>query len=232
MERVELEAQSRQVLGKQVKQLRAEHWIPSVVYGPDMPAKAVQIDERDLSRALRQAGSTTLINLNIDDGSTPYVVLAREIQRDILPGRVQHVDFYEVRLTEKVKTTPRLEFVGESPALQSGRAVLIHGMTELEVECLPTDLINSITVDVSVLENLGDSITVSELPVPSSVTVLADPDEVVISVVATRMAAEIEAMEEEEEELLPEELMPEMEMVEEGEAAPEVPPEEGPEVEE
>jgi large subunit ribosomal protein L25 len=227
MERVELEAQSRVVRGKQVKQLRAEQWIPSVVYGPDMPAKAIQIEERDLSKALRQAGSTTLIDLNIDDEGQPYVVLAREIQRDIITGRLQHVDFYQVRLTEKVKTTPRLEFVGESPALQSGRAVLIQGMTELEVECLPTDLISSITVDVSSLENMGDSVTVSDLSIPSTVTVLADPDDVVVSVVATRMAAEIEAMEEEEEELIPEELMPEMEIVEE-----EAPPEEEPEVEE
>jgi large subunit ribosomal protein L25 len=100
-------------------------------------------------------------------------------------------------------------------------------MTELEVECLPTDLISSITVDVSTLENMGDSIIVSDLPIPATVTVLADPDDVVVSVVATRMAAEIEAMEEEEEELIPEELMPEMEIVEE-----EAPPEEEPEVEE
>jgi large subunit ribosomal protein L25 len=108
-----------------------------------------------------------------------------------------HVDFYQVRLTEKVKTTPRLEFVGESPLIGSGRAVLIYGMNEVEVECLPTDLISSISVDLSSLESMDDNILVRDLNVPDSVTILADPDEVVVSVVTSRMAvaeeAEVEA---------------------------------------
>jgi large subunit ribosomal protein L25 len=124
-----------------------------------------------------------------------------------------HVDFYEVRLTEKVKTMPRLEFVGNSPAAAAGLGVLIHGMTSVEVECLPTELISSITVDVSALETLDDVITVADLPVPDSVTVLADPSEMVASVVPTRM----EVVEEEAEEELGLEEMAEAEEYEEEE---------------
>ncbi|NIV30403.1 MAG: 50S ribosomal protein L25, partial [Anaerolineae bacterium] len=127
----------------------------------------------------------------------PRVVLAREIQRDILTGQTMHVDFYEVRLTETVRTMPRLEFVGESPAVKAGIGVLIHGMNSVEVECLPTELISSIEVDVSVLETLDDNILVSDFPVPDSVTIIADPGDVVASVVPVRVA-EIE----EEEELV------------------------------
>jgi large subunit ribosomal protein L25 len=197
MERLELNVQTRTVRGKRVKRLRAQDWIPAVVYGPDTPPMPVQAQRRPLSKTLREAGSTTLINLSVDDESQAYVVLAREIQRDILTGWLEHVDFYQVRLTETVKTSPRLDFVGKSPMVESGTAVFIHGMNEVEVECLPTDLINAIEVDVSPLESMTDSILVGDLPVPPGVTILADPDEVVVSLVPTRVAlaeeAELEA---------------------------------------
>jgi large subunit ribosomal protein L25 len=199
MERVELRSQARTIHGKQVKQLRREDWIPAVVYGPDMDALSIQVQERSLAKALHSAGSTMLIDLFVDEKKKPRTVLAREIQRDPLTGRVEHVDFFLVRLTQKVKTTPRLEFVGEPPVLKSGIAVVIHNMTEIEVECLPTDLINSIPVDMSRLETLDDSIFVSDLPVPPGVTLLADPTDVVVSAVPTRLAMRAEEGEEVEE---------------------------------
>ena len=106
-----------------------------------------------------------------------------------------HVDFYEVRLTETVRTMPRLEFVGEAPAVKAGIGVLIHGMNSVEVECLPTELISSIEVDLSGLETLDDNILVSDLPVPDSVTIITDPGDVVASVVPVRVA-EVEEVEE------------------------------------
>lgn len=201
MERLELRTQARTTHGKQVKRLRAEGWIPAVVYGADMPSKSIQVQERSLFTTLKEAGSTTLIDLFVEDESEPHVVLAREIQRDVITGQLVHVDFYQVRLTEMVKTMPRLEFIGEPPLVKLGDAVLIYGMTEIEVECLPTDLINSIPVDVSVLERMDDNILASDLPVPPGVTVLADPGDVVASVVPTRMAIEEEVEVEEAEEL-------------------------------
>jgi large subunit ribosomal protein L25 len=196
MENVELKAASRTIRGKQVKQMRGEGWVPAVVYGPDLPSRPIQIQERVLYAALQQAGSTSLIDLLVDDDAQPNVVLAREIQRDILTGGLLHVDFYEVRLTEKVKTSPRLELVGESPLVKSGMAVIIHGMNEVEVECLPTHLINSIPVDVSTLEVLEDSVLVGDLPIPEGVTILADPQDVVVSLVVARAA--VAEMDEEE----------------------------------
>ena len=112
-----------------------------------------------------------------------------------------------------VRTSPRLEIVGESPLVKAGQAVLIHAMNEIEVECLPTDLINSIPVDISGLETMDDNVLVGDLPMPDGVTAMADPDDVVVSVVPVRVALE-EEMEEEVE----------GEEIEEGEAA-EVEPE-------
>jgi large subunit ribosomal protein L25 len=208
MARVEVRAQERTVYGKQVRQLRAEAWIPAVLYGPDTTPRAIQAQERPLFKALQQAGQTALIDLYIGNEPAPTVVLTREVQHNAINGRLLHVDFYQVRLTEKVKTSPHLRFVGESPAVRLGLGVLLHNMTEVEVECLPTDLISAIEVDVSALESLDDNVLVRDLTVPAGVTILADPEEIVASVVPTRMAkgdeevaaapAEAEAQAEEE----------------------------------
>jgi large subunit ribosomal protein L25 len=192
MERVELRTESRMVRGKKVKRLRAEGWIPGVLYGPDTPSRALQVEDRALVRTLQEAGSTALINLFVDDEPKPNLVLARDIQRDILTGQLKHVDFFQVRLTEKVRTSPRLELVGESPLVKSGGAILVQILDQVEVECLPTDLINSIPVDLTGLASVDDSIVLGDLPVPSGVTILADPHDTVISLVPPRMAREIE----------------------------------------
>ncbi len=202
MERIELRAEGRAVHGKKVKGLRAANLIPAVVYGPDTASQSIRIEERALFKVLQEASTTALIDLLIDDDSEPRVVLAREIQRDSLSGRAMHVDFYELRLTEKVRTMPRLEFVGEAPAVKSGMGVLIQAMTTVEVECLPTELISFIEVDLSVLETLEDNILVGDLPVPDTVAIMADPGDVVASVVPVRMAE----VEEEEERAVLEEL--------------------------
>jgi len=206
MEHVNLQSSRRTVLGKQVKQLRREGWIPAVLFGAKQGSIPVQVQERDLAAVLREAGSTALINLFVDEERPPHVVLARDIQRDILTSRLRHVDFYQVQLDRKVRTSPILELVGEAPATQYGGAVLVQILNHIEVECLPGDLIDSIQVDVSSLEGVNDSITVADLPVPPGITLLADPSEVVVSVVLPRAtieeeeAAAAEGAEEEEEE--------------------------------
>jgi len=205
-EHVKLQSSRRTVLGKQVKQLRREGWIPAVLFGAKQEATPIQVTERELDTALRDAGSTALINLFIGEEHQPHVVLARDIQRDILTSRLRHVDFYQVQLDRKVRTSPILELVGEAPATQYGGAVLVQNLNHIEVECLPGDLIDSIQVDVSSLEGVNDSITVADLPVPPGITLLADPSEVVVSVVLPRAtieeeeAAAAEGAEEEEEE--------------------------------
>ena len=196
MEFVELRSETRATKGKQVRQLRRQGWVPAIVYGPDLATTAIQAEERSITAAMRAAGETLLINLFIGDMAQPYPVLAREIQRDALNDRLMHVDFYQVRLTEKVRTTPRLEFHGEPTLVKSGVAVLIHNISEIEVECLPTDLISSIRVDVSGLEKMDDTVLVRDLVVPPGLTLLVDPQAVVASLVATRMEIEEEVVEE------------------------------------
>lgn len=191
MERVELQSSSRTVEGKQVKKLRNEGLIPAVIFGPDTPAKMIQAPERAVDKALRQAGSM-LINLFIDQETQPRAVLVRAVQRHPLTSRLQHVDFYQVRMTEKVKTSIPLHFVGESPLVESGEVLLNPQMSQLEVECLPGDLQDQIVVDISSLVSIRDSILVGDLALPPGITALDDLDNVVVSLQHLRAAEEVE----------------------------------------
>jgi large subunit ribosomal protein L25 len=105
------------------------------------------------------------------------------------------VDFYQVQLDRKVRTSPPLEIVGESPLVKTGKAVLVQVLSHVEVECLPSELIHSIPVDISGLQSLDDSIAIGDLPLPPGVTIHADPNDIVISLVPPRAAL----IEEEEE---------------------------------
>jgi large subunit ribosomal protein L25 len=209
MENVKLEAKNRGILGKKVKRLRAEGWIPAVLFGAKQDSVPIQVDERELGQVLQQAGSTALIDLYLEGSGDPHIVLVRDIQRDVLTSRLQHVDFYQVQLDRMVKTSPALHIVGEAPIVETGVGVLVQILNHVEVECLPTDLIDAIEVDVSSLESLDDSITIGDLPVPPGVTVMADPGDVVVSVVVPRAAfldeeeAEAELAELEMEEFMP-----------------------------
>lgn len=200
MAEIQLQAQERTITGKKVKRLRAEGWVPAVMYGAVVAPRPLKMEEPVLFKALQSAGATALIDLFVEDEKKPHTVIARDIQRDILTGRLQHVDFYQVRLDHKIKISPALEIVGVAPAVEEG-AILVQILNTVEIECLPSDLIDSIEVDVSGLLTLNDSITVSDLPLPPGVTILADPSDAVVSVVAPRAALEEEEV---EEEFLPE----------------------------
>ena len=193
MERSELQSASRTVEGKQVKKLRAEGLIPAVVFGPDTPSKLIQAPERALDKTLRQAGSM-LINLFVDQEAQPRAVLAREIQRNPITGRILHVDFYQVRMTEKVKTSIPIHFVGQPPMVGSGDALLNPQISTLAVECLPNDLQDHITVDVSGLIDMHDNILVGDLVLPPGIVALDKPDDVVVSLQHLRAVEEVEVV--------------------------------------
>ncbi|HDH09773.1 MAG TPA: 50S ribosomal protein L25 [Chloroflexi bacterium] len=191
MERIELKVEKRTLLGKKVKRLRRQGLIPAIIYGHETEPIPVQIEERELTRVLAQAGPNRLITLRLD--GRPRLALAREIQRDVITDKLLHVDFYTVVMTEKLSAEVPLILVGESPAVERREGVLQHGIDTVEVECLPGDLIHSIEVDLSELKELGQAIYVKDLKVPPSVEILTDGEEMVVKVVPI-----VEEVEEEE----------------------------------
>jgi large subunit ribosomal protein L25 len=182
MAQIELNGQKRSVLGKKVKSLRREGLVPAVLYGHETTPVPLQVEERELNRVLTQAGEHRLIALKIGRAPKPQMALTRDVQWDVITGRPLHVDFYAVVMTEKITTEVPLVFVGEAPAAVQAGAILLQNLDEVEIECLPGNLIEAIEVDVSELEEIDQTIYVKDLRVPPTVDILTDAEEVVAKV--------------------------------------------------
>jgi len=196
MEALELKAEVREVTGRQVKHLRQGGLVPAVLYGKDLDPALLQIEEKALTKVLRQAGTHQLISLQIGQ-KKPQMTLARDIQRDVIRYNYLHVDFYAVRMSEKVTAQVPLELVGHAPAVREQGGILTHGLDEVEIECLPADLVASIEVNIDGLVEFNDSISVADLIVPDTITILSDPESLVAKIEPPRLVEEEEVEEEE-----------------------------------
>ena len=210
MEKVVVQAEKRTVVGKQVRALRREGKLPAVIYGYGIDPISIVLDSHSASKILAKASSSTLVTIELD--GVQYPTLVREKQLDFIRNSLIHVDFMAVSMTEKITASVGVHIVGESPAVKEFGAILVTGLTELEVECLPTDLPERFTVDVSSLVEISDGVYVRDVTPPANVEILDDPDEMIV--VATAMAAE--EVEEEEEVLEGEEELEEPEVIEKG----------------
>lgn len=185
-----LEAQPRSITGKKVGQLRRAGLVPVIVYGPKSEPMALQIPYRALQLALLKAGGTHLISLNLDGGKS-QMVLARSVQRDVIKGEILHVDFLAVDASTKITTVVPLVFTGEAPAVKAGLGVLLNGIQSVEVEALPSDLIDRVEVDLSSLKALNDSIHVRDLKLSDRLTVLSDADDMIVRVTLQQEQVEV-----------------------------------------
>ena len=170
------------------RKLRATGRIPAVVYGRGKPTRQVVLDPIALGKLLHRSGSgiNTLIDLQI--GSAETVVLVREIQREPVGGSWIHADLYEVDLQQKIEVRVPLHIVGRPMGVENG-GILDHPLREVEIECLPRAIPDSVEVDVSDLD-VGDSIHVRDLALPEGATMLSDPDLAVASVVLPKAEEE------------------------------------------
>lgn len=198
MEIIELKAEPRQATGRGVKQLRRQGFVPAVIYGKDLETELLQVEAKSLKNVLSVAGTHQLISLKVAD-QKPRMTLARDIQRDIIKHNCLHVDFYAVKMDEKVHAQVPLLIEGVAPAVRDQGGILIHGLDYVEIECLPSDLISAIKVDVSSLVGLHDAISVADLEVPDSFTIFSDPESMIVKIEPPRKVEEEEVEEEEEE---------------------------------
>ncbi len=187
MEDILLTAQPRTVKGKQVSQLRRAAWIPAILYGSHLEKNfSIQIEEKVLQLVLAKAGRNRLIKLTVAQDGGERVVLARDVQRNSISGKLVHVDFQEVSLTEKITTQIPIALVGTSPVVTRGEGVLIHGIDALQVRLLPTDLVPHFEVDVSGLMELNKSLLVSDLKISDKIEILTATTEMVAKVVPVK----------------------------------------------
>lgn len=175
-------ATNRDILGKRVKHLRRQGITPVHLFGHGIKSLALQCDNRELEGVLDHAGQTALISLKVDHEKKPRTVVVREFDRDWRKGQLLHVDFYQVRMTEKLKLEVPIVLVGEAPALKSKASMLEHELETLTVECLPGKIPANIEVDVGSLTEPDQAIRVKDLVLDKDVAVLNDPELVVVKI--------------------------------------------------
>jgi large subunit ribosomal protein L25 len=192
MEKVVLKATKRELVGKKVGALRRQGKLPAVLYGPHLATTAIMLDAHEGAQTLAQLTSSSLVTVNLD--GKEYLTIVREKQRDFLKNRLVHLDFQVVSLTEKMRAKVGIVLTGTAPAVKDFNAV-IHGvLTEVEVESMPQDLPERLTVDISALAEIGDSLRVRDLTLPPKVEILSDPDETIAVATAPKKAEVIEAV--------------------------------------
>ncbi len=198
MDKIILEASRRDLIGKKVKVLRREGKLPAVIYGKQIEPVPIVLDLLETTRSLRAVSRATVLTVKVD--SEDFTVLVRERQRGILTGQYEHIDFLAISMTELVRTQVNVFVEGKSPAEEEYGAIVMTGADSVEVEALPGDLPESLTVDVSELTSLGDTITVADLDLPSGVNILSEPTEM-LAVITLPAQAPPEDEEELEEDL-------------------------------
>lgn len=194
---VELTAEKRTVFGKQVRQLRRQGWVPGVMYGRDFDPVPVQFNLRDLQHVLSQVSGSQLISINVEGQRKPEMALVRDVQRDPIRRSLLHVDFYRVTMTERLTAEVPLMITGASPVVEASEGILLQGISAIEVECLPSDLVDAIEVDISDLTQVDQAVHVYDLAVPSGMDVLTDQDEMIVRVVPLEAEEVVEEVEEE-----------------------------------
>lgn len=182
MDQIELKVARREVLGKKVRFLRRQGITPVHLFGRGIESESLQCETDKLLRVLAEAGRTKLISLKLGDESGLRNVVLREVQTEPLTGELLHVDLYEVRMAEIVKVEVPVLLVGEAPALKSKENTLVHELNALNVECLPADIPSDIELDISALTESGQALRVKDIPLDEKITVLNEPELVVVRI--------------------------------------------------
>jgi large subunit ribosomal protein L25 len=212
-----LKAEKREVLGKKTRFMRRQGVTPTHLFGHGIESLALQCITTELQFIITKGGTSRLIDINIETEKNPRSVFIREIQRDEVSGKLLHVDFYQVRKTEKITANIPVILTGEAPALKDRDNMIEHLINEIGVECLPDKLPPQIEVDLSPLDETGQSIRINDIKLDKEIAFTTDPEQIIVKISRVKAAAE-----EIEEEVVAEEAEAEAEVAEgEAEAAPE-----------
>ncbi|MDU5228819.1 MAG: 50S ribosomal protein L25 [Anaerococcus sp.] len=189
-----LNANNREATGKnKVNKLRAEELIPAVIYAKDEENLNVQVTSRDFDKVLRQAGTSTIITLDIDGENKD--VLIKDYQTHPYKNQYLHVDFQAINQNETIRVSVPVVLLGRDN-LRIDDAVLVQNLDTIEVECLPKYIPQTAEVEISEME-IGDAKTVADLDIfeNDNITLLEEDDEVICSL---QEASEEEISEDEE----------------------------------
>lgn len=189
---IELKAKMRTLPTAALNETRAQGLIPAEVYGHGKN-QHIFIAAKDYENFCKQATGVTLVNL-IVDGQEPLKVLIGEIQHEPISGKVIHLDFKEIKMDEEMSARVPLVFTGVSKVVKEMGGTMIKSLDEVEISCLPDNLIGTIEVDLSVLISFDDVIHVADLKIPENITMVTEATRVVAGVKAKIKKEVLEAM--------------------------------------
>ena len=195
-------AKKRDILGKKARFLRRQGITPAHLFGHNIKSLPLQCDTAQLERLIARVGKTRPIILEIEADKQPRNVFIREIQRDVCSGAILHVDFYQIKKTERITADVPIVLVGEAPAMKLKGRTLLHPITHLGVRCLPDKLPPQIEVDLSYLEETDLAIYVRDIPLSPDITVTTDPEQVVVKVLEAAKPEVEEVVAEAEEQIV------------------------------
>jgi large subunit ribosomal protein L25 len=190
MARKELVVELREILGKRVARLRRQGVLPANIYGHALESVSVQVDGEEFERLMRASTANEVIDVKVSGERSARPVVVHKIQRNPLTSAALHADFYQVSLREKMRAAVPIMVTGQSEAVETYNGVLVHALDEISIEALPLDIPTHLEVDISVLAELESSVHVRDLVVPGNVTVLNEPDAVVVKVESPRVMEE------------------------------------------
>jgi large subunit ribosomal protein L25 len=198
MQRLKIHAQIREEKGKSSnKALRRQGLVPVVSYKEGKPATSFKVSEKELNSVLHtKAGLNIVIDLVIDGKKTPKTVVVKDMQIHPLTEGIVHVDFHEISLQDTVKMNVPISLHGEAKQVAAKNGMVEHILWEVEIECKATSIPEKITLEISELD-LGQSIHISDIPAMEGVTILTNPEDVVVTTKAAKVAEE-EPVDEEE----------------------------------
>ena len=181
---MQLNATPRSPLGKRSRRALREGKLPGIVYGHNTEPTPITLDKLEFQKVFVKSGRTHLVDLAVDGRNEK--VLIREIQTHPRRLGLIHVDLYQVNLQEKIQVEIPIHIVGESAPVKQGDGDVLQPMHSVRVECLPTEIPEAFEVDITPLEEIDAEFRISDLKVGAGVTVLDDPEELVVKIVHKR----------------------------------------------
>lgn len=197
---VQLELQPRELMGKKVGRLRRAGIIPVHLYGPGIESRALQCAARQLIPILAAAGASSPISVSIEGEQGSHLAFAREIQWDPTRDTVLHVDLLAADVSRTVTAQVNIVFVGEAPGAVRTGGNISQLLFSIDVSALPLDMPAQAEVDLAVMTSDDSVIRAGDIPLPSEVSLLTDPEEMVARIDVPRGAIGVEAEEEEAKE--------------------------------
>jgi large subunit ribosomal protein L25 len=187
----ELKAKKREIFGKKTALIRQEGFLPAVVYGPEVEGSlSIQLNLIEFEKIFDKAGGSAIISITVEGEDKPRDVLVKALDRDPVKNFPIHVDFYQIKVGQKLEVNVEVVLTGIAAAVKDMGGTLMQSMDQITVKCLPKEIISKMEVDISVLNTFDDKIFVKDVVFPESFEVMHEGDEIIVAVAAPRIEEE------------------------------------------